>query len=277
MNVLLKLTMFSDIPGVAGPQIVSGPRKRCRFYERGPSRPSTLEKENDELRQRVTSLEASMEKYKDEQQLLSKELEMARGTNLRLSQQHQQELDELKAEKDRIFAASMDKNGRIGLLEQGIENWKIQFQQLMQLIRRKDEKNGVLTEKYRDQLQLRRTEVDERIVEQQIYTDTTAMLNAKIGKLEHEAKQLADANKRGGKQINELRDDAKRLAALNKEKDTTIKDLEVNLKIRTEERDQAQAQYEFVQQEFLECQESMEYSGQCEVKEGRELQKQEEL
>jgi chromosome segregation ATPase len=219
----------------------------------------TLEKENDELRHDIINLRFYMTKYKDENQTLSKDLEIARQTHLDLLQQHQREADGLQAEKDR----------RIGLLEQGIENRKIQFQQLIQLIRHKDEKLKVLTEKYLDQLQLRQSESDERRAEQRLLSATKSecdLKNTTILKLELEVQQLADANKRGEQQIDELRGDVKRLAGLNREKDTTIKDLEVNLKTRTEERDQARAQYEFVQQQFLECCEWMENSGDSKVK-----------
>jgi cell division septum initiation protein DivIVA len=65
--------------------------------------------------------------------------------------------------------------------------------------------------------------------------------------------RLEDANKREGQLLEETQGDVKRLAGLNREKDMRIKNLETDLQTRTRERDEVQDQYEYVQQQFVEC------------------------
>lgn len=171
------------------------------------------------LRSAITSLELSNKALKEENQALSNERKQASQNFSNLHQlllEIQQEVTKHQAKHEHTLGLTKEKDQQIAVLER---------------------------QKARGEKQIHDSIEQSRMSKERERT------------LEHEVQWLLDANKRGAQLLAEAQGDVKRLSGLNKEKENTIKNLEIMLSIRTKERDQAQEQYEYVQNEFVQCQE----------------------
>jgi DNA repair exonuclease SbcCD ATPase subunit len=193
-----------------------------------------FEEETEELRRSIAGVENSNRAFRHERTSLINERDLALEKYALLCQRLlliQQEADKSKVQIQRAMVVSREKNQRIAKLEQEISDRQVNLQRLTRMVKDRNDELDQCTANCRglqDQMMQAIAAVgeDER------------RLKEKLGKFE------------------DLQGEVKRLGDMNKEKDKIIRSLGKDIHTRTEERDLARGQYEFVQQEFLQLQET---------------------
>lgn len=193
-----------------------------------------FEEETEELRRSIAGVENSNRVFRHERTSLINERDLALEKYALLCQRLlliQQEADKSKVQIQRAMVVSRDKDQRIAKLEQEISDRQVNLQRLTRMVKDRNDELDQCTANCRG-LQGHMMRAIAAVGEDE------RRLKEKLGEFE------------------DLQGEVKRLGDMNKEKDKIIRSLRKDINTRTEERDLARGQYEFVQQEFLQLQET---------------------